>query len=68
MIVWVGTCLEENETTGKMQELVSHGVDTETLEGVVLPCETVDYARREGWLKWSENFKYYTIIRDEEEQ
>lgn len=34
------TVQERNKRTGKMETIVSHGVDTNTGRNVILPCET----------------------------
>lgn len=38
MIVLI-TCREINETTGREEIIVSHGMDHKTLRAVVLPCD-----------------------------
>jgi hypothetical protein len=39
-MIIVITSKERNEKTGKVETVVSHGVESETGRAVVLPCET----------------------------
>jgi hypothetical protein len=39
-MIIVITSKERNEKTGKIETVVSHGVEAETGRAVVLPCET----------------------------
>lgn len=60
MIVLI-TMQERNTKTGRLETIVSHGVDEDSGENVILPCETIEYFIAEAGARLDENMREYVI-------
>jgi hypothetical protein len=60
MIVLI-TMQERNPKTGKVETIVSHGIDEDSGSNVILPCETIEYFIAEAGARLDENMREYVI-------
>ena len=58
------TCKEENER-GTIEELVSHGIDEDTLETVILPNVPISWMKADNSAKWSIDAQEWILITDD---